>query len=166
MRFPRHPRCSKACAQWTGARFPRLLLEPGGSHPPVPLRFRRLRGVELQTSFGARGGDCRSGAPSLPPPVASARRRRAFSAPPPRTRGFSSPRSAPLPPPPRRRASNFVWCSGGDSNPHGLPHMALNHARLPVPPPERSSLVFHPCLGGKGVYFTIPPGICNPLWGK
>src|SRR3989338_6108725 len=28
----------------------------------------------------------------------------------------------------------IYWCRRGDSNPHGLPHMPLKHACLPVPP--------------------------------
>ncbi len=28
------------------------------------------------------------------------------------------------------------WCSGGDSNPHGLPHMPLKHACLPFHHPS------------------------------
>ena len=31
---------------------------------------------------------------------------------------------------------NLRWCSGGDSNPHTSRHMNLNHACLPIPPPE------------------------------
>jgi hypothetical protein len=29
-----------------------------------------------------------------------------------------------------------VWCRGEDSNLHGLPHLDLNQARLPIPPPR------------------------------
>jgi hypothetical protein len=39
----------------------------------------------------------------------------------------------------RRQAIRPVaWCRGGDSNSHGLPHYALNVARLPVPPHRHS----------------------------
>ena len=32
------------------------------------------------------------------------------------------------------------WCSGGDSNPHGLLHTPLKRARLPITPPEQFDL--------------------------
>ena len=32
------------------------------------------------------------------------------------------------------RKTEEIWCRRGDSNPHELPHTALNRARLPVPP--------------------------------
>src|SRR5258706_3950498 len=33
--------------------------------------------------------------------------------------------------------ASAMWCSGGDSNPHGLLHTPLKRARLPITPPER-----------------------------
>ncbi len=32
--------------------------------------------------------------------------------------------------------SLIKWCSGRDSNPHGLLHTPLKRARLPITPPE------------------------------
>ena len=34
------------------------------------------------------------------------------------------------------RTPHLIWCSGGDSNPHGLLHTPLKRARLPITPPE------------------------------
>lgn len=30
----------------------------------------------------------------------------------------------------------FIWCLGGESNSHGLPHTILSRARIPIPPPR------------------------------
>ncbi len=40
-----------------------------------------------------------------------------------------------------------IWCSGGDSNPHGLLHTPLKRARLPITPPE---LICQKLLVGRG----------------
>jgi hypothetical protein len=37
---------------------------------------------------------------------------------------------------------SFV-CAGGDLNPHGLRHMALNHACLPIPAPAREQWYYN-----------------------
>src|SRR5690606_15814946 len=41
------------------------------------------------------------------------------------------------------------WCPRRDLNPHGLPHTALNRARLPVPPPGRRSNYTGPLAGSQ-----------------
>ena len=43
-----------------------------------------------------------------------------------------------------RQRTGCRQCSGRDSNPHGVnPHRILNPARLPIPPPEPSSVPVH-----------------------
>ena len=34
---------------------------------------------------------------------------------------------------------SFLWCRRRDSNPQGITHMNLNHARLPIPPLRHSN---------------------------
>ncbi len=41
---------------------------------------------------------------------------------------------------PPATAGGSDWCSGGDSNPHGLLHTPLKRARLPITPPEQFDL--------------------------
>ena len=60
----------------------------------------------------------------------------------------------------------LLWCRRGDSNPHELPHTALNRARLPVPPlrPELSdndsnpSSLFARLTNTATAYFCVPLG--------
>src|SRR4029434_7069332 len=40
------------------------------------------------------------------------------------------------------RRDPWTTCSREDSNLHGLPHTVLSRTRLPIPPRERSSLLF------------------------
>ena len=47
----------------------------------------------------------------------------------------------------KRGASlSFLWCRRRDSNPQGVNHMNLNHARLPIPPLRHLLSGFYPNL--------------------
>ena len=41
---------------------------------------------------------------------------------------------------------SFLWCRRRDSNPQGVNHMNLNHARLPIPPLRHLLSGFYPNL--------------------
>ena len=60
------------------------------------------------------------------------------------------------------RESGKRWCSRGDSNPHGLPHMPLKHACLPIPPPEHRDSV-NLVVDGAGPY-ALGRRLASFLW--
>ncbi len=131
-----HPGPPKRCSLFS----PRVVGESAGRGRPFP------------PSREGKGSRVGGGDPIDLPPGAG-RRKTAPTMPCASGRGMGSFPFDPGGPPPataargsgpavENRDSDEAWCRRPDSNRHGLPHTALNRARLPIPPLRRDSQLY------------------------